>query len=368
MLRVSDKFSVNLDMIERNSSRSMRHFQALAFICFLTTFPVQAEIWNDVSRLNPEIISNIIKVRSQEDVVTTLKNLPQKTKLTISGTRHSQGGHIVYPNATVLDMSHFNKILSISPQDKLIVVQSGATWAIIQEEANKFGLAVKVMQSSNIFSVGGSLSANVHGRDPRFGPLIETVRSIKIALASGDVVSASRLVNSDLFYAAIGGYGLLGVILEAEIELTENLPLVKETNRVSIQKYANLLHYQVDKLSLHYGRCSFVPGKSFLTECYSTNFKARDTTRAISDLKPEMNVELNSLVFGASRKSDIGKLTRWELQKKLLDKPGESTNIDRNPAMQPAVRFLEYSSHEDADILQEYFVPIEEFSVTYSKS
>ena len=257
----------------------IRNFQFIILIASLTVFPAHTESWNDVSRLNPETVSEIIKVRTQEDVVTVLKNLPEKTKVSISGTRHSQGGHIVFPNAIVLDMTDFNKVVAISPKEKSVVVQSGATWAKVQEEANKFGLAVKVMQSSNIFSVGGSLSANAHGRDPRFGPLIETVRNIKVALANGDVVMASRSMKSDLFYAAIGGYGLLGVILEAEIELTDNLPLKKVTNKFSVQEYACALRDQADELSLHYGRCSFVPGKTFLTECYSTNFRASEEKR-----------------------------------------------------------------------------------------
>jgi len=330
-------------------------------------FQAHAEIWSDISRLNPEVVSGIITIRSQQDVETALKNLPENTKITISGTRHSQGGHIVYPNGIVLDMTNYNKIVSISPKNKLVSVQSGATWSIVQKEANKHGLAVKVMQSSNIFSVGGSLSANVHGRDPRFGPLIETVRSIKVALANGDVVTASRSINSDLFFSAIGGYGLLGVILEAEIELTENMRLEKETNKVTVNEYAIELRNNTNELSLHYGRCSFVPGKTFLTECYSTNLMASESTHTISDLKPERNIKRDALVFGASRKSDLGKAARWKLQKELLDKPGKKTVVDRNPAMQPAVSFLAYNSPRDTDILQEYFVPVETFPLFFKE-
>lgn len=339
----------------------IQYFRFLALIFYLASFQVYAETWNDISRINPETVSEIIDVHSQQDVINTLKQLPENTKITISGTQHSQGGHIIYPNGVVLNMKNFNKVVSVSPKDKLIIVQSGATWAAVQKEANQYGLAVKVMQSSNIFSIGGSLSANVHGRDPRFGPIIETVRSMKVALANGDVVTASRSVNSDLFFSAIGGYGLLGVILEVEIELTENLPLEKETLASSVDAYAEALQHNADKLSLHYGRCSFVPGKSFLTECYSTNFIASAAGHAISDLKPEKNIVRNTFIFGVSRKSNLGKAIRWKLQKKLLDTPGQKTVIDRNPAMQPAVHFLTYNAPEDTDILQEYFVPVEHF-------
>ena len=340
----------------------MKYFSVFLIIFLQIFFSVYANTWNDVSRLNPETVSNIIRVSDESDVVNTLKHLPAGKRVVISGTRHSQGGHIVYPNATVLNMTGFNKIISLSSKNKTIVVQTGVTWAQVQKAANPLGLAVKVMQSSNIFSIGGSLSANVHGRDPRFGPVIETVRSIKVVLASGDLVTASRILNPDLFYAAIGGYGLLGVIVEAELELTDNIPLLKTTRRVTVEEYANTLSHSIGDLSLHYGRCSFVPNDSFLKECYSIDLKAKDSNRVVSNLAPEQNIKRNALIFAASRNSDLGKMVRWELQKALIDKPGERISIDRNPAMQPAIKFLEYDSPNDTDILQEYFVSVENFS------
>ena len=72
------------------------------------------------------------------------------------------------------------------------------------------------MQSSNIFSVGGSISVNAHGRDPRYGPLIETINQMKIMLFNGVVKTIGPNQNTDLFQAITGGYGLLGIILEAE--------------------------------------------------------------------------------------------------------------------------------------------------------
>lgn len=332
------------------------------FIVFQFIAPLYAQTWNDVSKLNPETVKAVVKVNDENDVVTALKVLPPGNHIVISGTRHSQGGHIVFPNATVLDMSGFNKVVSISPQNKTIVVQSGATWADLQEVANKHGLSVKVMQSSNIFSVGGSLSANAHGRDPRYGPIIETVNYLKIALHNGDVVITSRDSYADLFYAAIGGYGLLGVILEVELELTDNLPLKKVTTQVSVSKYPEIFANNLDGTALHYGRCSFVKNQTFLEECFSTSFYESESSNVVSTLTPEKNIRRNALVFNASRSSNLGKSIRWKLQKMLLDDPGEQVLVDRNNAMRPPIKFLDYDSSEDTDILQEYFVPLAHFS------
>ena len=340
----------------------MKYIEYLTLTFLLLSPTALSTTWNDVSRLNPELVGKIVQVTDESDVVNALKTMPKGKHIVISGTKHSQGGHIVYPDAVVLDMTKFNKIKSISVEEKVLTVQSGVTWGQVQTAVNRVGLSVKVMQSSNIFSVGGSLAANIHGRDPRFGPIIETVRSIKVALSTGEIVTASRKKNSDLFFAAIGGYGLLGVILEAEIELTKNLPLIKNTKQIDIKNYAKALKKEANELALHYVRCSFVKGKNYLRECYATNFKEMDGDSVVSQLIPEKDVKRNKTLFDLSRKSHLGKEARWSLQKNLLDKPDKQSFIDRNPAMQPPVKFLNYNSTKDTDILQEYFIPLENFS------
>jgi FAD/FMN-containing dehydrogenase len=71
--------------------------------------------------------------------------------------------------------------------------------------------------------VGGSLSVNVHGRYAGLGPIISTVRSFRVVLADGSVVTASPTENREIFYGAIGGYGGLGVITQATLELADNV-------------------------------------------------------------------------------------------------------------------------------------------------
>ncbi len=125
-------------------------------------------------------------------------------------------GHIL------IDMKDINHVI-IDPQTKIAKIGAGATWQMIQRDANKLGLAVPVMQASNIFSVGGSLSVNCHGWDHHKGAVGNTVVAITIVDANGQV---KRLTPDDEeFRYVIGGYGGFGVIIEAEIELTDNLLL-----------------------------------------------------------------------------------------------------------------------------------------------
>ena len=108
------------------------------------------------------------------------------------------------------------KLLHFRKEDKVITVQAGITWRKIQEFIDPYDLSVEIMQSNDNFTVGGSLSVNAHGRYAGLGPIVLSVKSIRLVLADGSVVTASPADNSDLFYGAIGGYGALGVIAKAK--------------------------------------------------------------------------------------------------------------------------------------------------------
>jgi FAD/FMN-containing dehydrogenase len=78
---------------------------------------------------------------------------------------------------------------------------------------------------------------NVHGRYIGQGPLILSVRSIDIVLADGSLVHADRTTNSDIFYGAIGGYGGLGIIVQAELDLADNVAVKRSHLKMETSQY-----------------------------------------------------------------------------------------------------------------------------------
>src|SRR6185437_655404 len=102
-------------------------------------------------------------------------------------------------------------------------VQAGATWHDIQLFLNDKNLAVKAMQSTDIFTIGGSLSVNAHGMDPTIGSMASTIRSFRFMFADGTIQDITPHTHQELFNAVIGGYGLFGIVLEVSFEVTENV-------------------------------------------------------------------------------------------------------------------------------------------------
>jgi FAD/FMN-containing dehydrogenase len=323
-------------------------------------------IMTDVSGLMPIKIDKVIKGKEIESFKKAIKEaIETNKKISIAGKQHSQGGHTYYKDAIVLDMTSYNKILDFDKENKTITVQSGATWDDIQRYVNPHGLAVKVMQSQNIFTVGGSMSVNVHGRDIRHGSLIDSIQSFRLLKADGEIVRVSRTENEKLFPLVIGGYGLFGVILDAEISLTDDELYVMNTKALDYQEYADYFKQAVrgnEKVRMHLARLSTAPD-SFLREMYVTNYELAGDQGArteYDELSEEKNVALMKFLLGLSRNYDWGKNVFWNAQKSYFVKK-EDSYITRNNVMRSESEFLDYEHETNTDILQEYFVPVDAF-------
>lgn len=324
---------------------------------------VEPEIFiNDISTLNPTIVNRIEKPRSLEDLQKIVQTaIAQNLTISIAGARHSQGGQIAKKGGIVIDMRAYNKILDLDEKNKILSVQSGVTWEQVQNFLNKRGLAVKVQQSSNVFTVGGSLGSNIHGRDPRFGTIIETVKGFHLLNAEGKLIYVSRTTNPKLFSLVIGGYGLFGIVTDVDLEVTNNDILKKETVIMPCTEYpafvkANILNN--GKIQLHYARPN-ITLKNLFKECSVTSFsKVARNQEQLNKLDKEKMVATTKWLFNLSRKFEAGKKFRWYLQEHIFDSPSTSEVLSRNNAMRPPFQFLDYYSKYDTDILQEYFIPL----------
>jgi decaprenylphospho-beta-D-ribofuranose 2-oxidase len=321
----------------------------------------------DYSRLHPVKVERVVRGKEEEQLISLLNEAKDKhLAVSIAGQRHSQGGHTYYKDGIVIDMTSYNKILSFDARGRTIRAQAGANWKDIQDYINPYGLSVKTMQSQNVFTIGGSVSINAHGRDIRNGSLIKSVESFRLLTAEGQIKQVSRTENPELFPLALGGYGLFGVILDVTLSLTEDEIYRTTTESMNVTEYTR---YFLDKVQtnpgihLHLARISVAPD-SFLKEMYVTNYtvegsiplKAHNTLRT-----QEAGVLPSKLLFNVNRSFDWGKNVFWSLQKYYFSKQ-QGAVISRNNAMRSESEFMDYNEAGKNDLLQEYFIPVGEFA------
>jgi FAD/FMN-containing dehydrogenase len=283
------------------------------------------------------------------------------------GTGHNLGGHAFVNGAMVLDMRQFNRVVSLDKERKRITVESGITWDKIQEAVNPVGLALKAMQSDNIFTVGGSLAANAHGRDTRFPMLVDSVIGFRILLADGSVKAASRNENPDLFRNAIGGYGLFGVLLDVDLELVRDCVYEQSSGVIPLSALVEYFQRQVradSTTELFLARPSISP-RCFLDDTIVSVWRRTDAVyKRLPALGHERHVARDRFLFELSRSYEWGKMLRWQAEKFMAGDRSRKTLMSRNNAMRPpvsSVKMLERNSTKDADVIQEFFVPIPRF-------
>jgi decaprenylphospho-beta-D-ribofuranose 2-oxidase len=349
-----------------------RYLMLLLYITFLFLsihyFAEQSAepIAEDQSRLLP-VKMKAIKATDNTDEIqqAVLDANSQGDPIAIAGMQHSQGGHTVYPDGILLDMKPYNKILRFDVQKKTITIQSGATWREIQDYINPYGLALKVSQSQNIFTIGGSISVNAHGLDIQNGSLIDTIESLRLLDANGEILTLSSDQNPELFQAVVGGYGLFGVILDVTLKLTDDEMYEIHSEQLQYDEYSDYFNENVradESMKMHLARISLSPD-SFLEDMYVINYQKMEREGLPMEpqkLKQETLIAVPKFFLGLARLNEQGKRVFWNTQKAY------SASIDgklmsRNNVMRSDSEFMEYSHPENTEVLQEYFVPVENF-------
>lgn len=318
------------------------------------------EIINDVTGLNP------IRVRlvARPQTIDELRDIVRTTDapLSVAGGRYSQGGQIGCDGGVAIDMRDLNRILALDVAGKTIQVEAGCTWRQIQEHVDGHDLSPEIMQSYSNFTIGGSLSVNCHGDYVGAGPVIQSVRDIAIVLADGSLVTASRTQNRDIFCAAIGGYGAVGVIIAATLDLAENAVLERSGVSMPAQDYPQWRREHIvgrGDAVLHHG-ILYPPELKKVTAVVSRKTQAPPTVSArLPDIPEGPSAQADGIALVAT--TGFGKLLRRTVvDHTMLSAPVVAT---RNYLAADDVGVLEPPSREAFTyVLQEYFVPEDQFT------
>jgi len=114
-----------------------------------------------------------------------------------------------------------DRILSFDAATGLLRAEAGLSLREIVRLFLPRGFFVPVSPGTMFVTLGGMVAADVHGKNHhRDGCFGAHVTSLRMRLAAGRIVTASRSENPDLFRATLGGMGLTGHVLEVEFRMT----------------------------------------------------------------------------------------------------------------------------------------------------
>ena len=113
-----------------------------------------------------------------------------------------------------------NRILSFDETTGVLRAEAGLSLLEMNRLFMPRGWFTPVTPGTKYVTLGGMVASDVHGKNHhREGCFGAHVRSLKMRLADDSIVTCSPEQDSDLFYATIGGMGLLGHVLEVECVL-----------------------------------------------------------------------------------------------------------------------------------------------------
>ena len=126
----------------------------------------------------------------------------------------------------VLDLSRMNKILELSIEDRLAVVEPGVVYADLEKALSPYGFFFPPDPASGkVATLGGNVATNAGGlKGAKYGTTRDYVLGIQVVLADGRLMrSGSKAMKSvsgyDLTRLFVGSEGTLGVVTEITLKI-----------------------------------------------------------------------------------------------------------------------------------------------------
>ena len=171
----------------------------------------------------PRDISQIKKVLE----ICRKNNTPVVTRGAGTGL---SGGATPLEGCIVLGLSKLTRIISIDVENKTAIVEPGVRNLAISEAVEEFDLYYAPDPSSQIAcSIGGNVAENSGGvHCLKYGLTVQNIEAIKIITIDGEELLLSRQDEGlGLLALMNGSEGLLGVITEITVKLTQKPQLAK---------------------------------------------------------------------------------------------------------------------------------------------
>jgi FAD/FMN-containing dehydrogenase/pimeloyl-ACP methyl ester carboxylesterase len=289
-------------------------------------------------------------------------------RVVIRGAGWCQGGLTLCQDAIQIDTSSLNRIIHIDREQRTARVQAGVTWDQLREALNPLGLSTRSNQSYGVFSIGGSVSVNAHGRNIDTGVLAATVASMRVMLADGSVAEASRMQHAELFGLVLGGLGLFGIVVDVTLHLALNERYTKSAVTVmATSEYPRhfLTRVRPDgDIHFHYARLN-VDEDRVWQRLYCLDYRVEaDDGRALSAdaLQEPEATRSQRMMLWAMRRFRWARRLRFAGDVLLRMRPEQTR---RNNVARESINVIRQAAAANAKRvywLQEFFIPVPHFS------
>ncbi len=267
-------------------------------------------VLNDVhSELNPTAVAWVARPTRLDALQALIRRAKQDgVSISVAGARHAMGGQQFAAGQGHVDMTGLHQVLHADPVRGLLCIEAGADWNHIVAATRLMhapdGVCWAIRQKQtgvDEVTLGGSISANAHGRGLLMQPLSGDIEDLKLVNADGELLVCNRTQNAELFSLVVGGYGLFGVIYAATLRLTRRQRVRRVVDVLDLSDAMNAIYRRVDEGCV-YGDFQFVidaNDERFLRRgvlaCYAPTSAPEDSSQIAADLAPDTWLQLLKL-------------------------------------------------------------------------
>ena len=180
-------------------------------------------MWNAMVAKEPAVV---VQPTSARDVAAAIEFAREHgLRLSVKGGGHNIAGTAIAEGGLTLDMSRMREV-SVDVDAKLAQVGPGCQLGDVDRATQEHGLATVLGFVSEVGVAGLTLGGGLGYLTRRFGWAVDNLAEVQIVTADGQIRTASRHENSDLFWAVRGAGANLGVVTRFTFRLHEVGPTV----------------------------------------------------------------------------------------------------------------------------------------------
>lgn len=165
-----------------------------------------------------------------QDIVRQVRDNPEKLPVKIF---HGSSNSTRVPNYSgrhVVDTSALNHVIEVNVAGQYVLVEPSVQMDELVDATLASGLVPPVVMEFPGISVGGGIQGGAaESSSFKHGLFHETAIEYEMVLGNGEVVTASRTENADLFWGAACSYGSLGIMTLVKLRLVPARPYVRLT-------------------------------------------------------------------------------------------------------------------------------------------
>jgi hypothetical protein len=239
--------------------------------------------WARRFRFTPK---EFVRPTTEKEIVELVKG---SSSLRVFGSGHSFNTGVVSDDALV-SLDDYSGVVWKDRDKKQIAVKGGTRVRNVVESLFDEGLAFGALPSHDAQSIAGILSTDVHGTGRDWGFVSQSVVRLKLIDGKGNIHECEP--SDDLFQAAIGGVGAVGIITEVVIQGVDrfNVEQSVQTADISfVEKNLDRLLQENDHFSLY-----LFP---FSNVCQINTWNRTDTKQSfLGDFREFINISIDALM------------------------------------------------------------------------